>query len=223
MFRLPFAILLSRNRPYMTQHISTPASYFDAVYAHGDDPWRYRSHWFEARKRALLLAMLDRPRFRRAFEPGCANGETTSALAARCDSLLATDRHPRAVQAARERVRAESNVRVAQLTVPGQWPEGAFDLIVVSEFGYYLTPAEVGDMARNIRASLTEDGMLLACHWRHPFDEQASSAEQVHRTLEQQSGLAPCASYVETDFVMQAWCADGLGPATRERQRGQGG
>lgn len=207
----------------MNRHAATPASYFDAVYAHGDDPWRYRSKWFEARKRGLMLAMLDRPRFGRAFEPGCANGETTSALAQRCDSLLATDRHPRAVEAARQRVRQQANVRVEQMTVPQQWPEGSFDLIVVSEFGYYLTPEEVGDLALAIRASLAGDGMLLACHWRHPFDEQACSAELVHRTLEQQTGLAPCASYVETDFLMQAWCADGLGATARERQRDGGG
>jgi protein-L-isoaspartate O-methyltransferase len=203
----------------MTRHAATPASYFDAVYAHGDDPWRYRAHWFESRKRMLMLAMLDRPRYRRAFEPGCANGETTAALAPRCDSLLATDRHPRAVQAARRRVQAEPNVRVEQMTVPRHWPEGSFDLIVASEFGYYLTPADVSDMARAIRTSLAADGMLLACHWRHPFAEQACSAELVHRTLEQETQLAPCASYVETDFLMQAWCADGLGATARERRR----
>lgn len=206
----------------MKSHAATPASYFDSVYAHGDDPWRYRTHWFEARKRMLMLAMLDRPRFRRAFEPGCANGETTSALAARCDSVLATDRHPRAVEAARQRVRADTNARVEQMTVPRQWPDGSFDLIVVSEFGYYLTPAEVGELARAIRASIEPDGLLLACHWRHPFDEQACTAELVHRTLEQETGLAPCVSYVETDFVMQAWSADGLGPTARERQRSAG-
>jgi SAM-dependent methyltransferase len=207
----------------MDRHIATPASYFDAVYANGDDPWRYRAHWFESRKRMLMLAMLDRPRYRRAFEPGCANGETTAALAARCDSLLATDRHPRAVEAARRRVQGQSNVRVEQMTVPAHWPGGSFDLIVVSEIGYYLSPAQVGELARAIRASLAADGLLLACHWRHPFDEQACSAELVHRTLEQETQLAPCASYVETDFVMQAWCADGLGPTARERRRGEAG
>lgn len=35
------------------------------------DPWDFESRWYEQRKYALSAAMLPKPRYRRAFEPGC--------------------------------------------------------------------------------------------------------------------------------------------------------
>ena len=37
-----------------------------------DDPWSFKSRWYEARKRALTLAALPKLRYGRAYEPGCA-------------------------------------------------------------------------------------------------------------------------------------------------------
>ena len=48
---------------------ATPSEYFDAIYAH-DDPFGYRERWYEARKRALLLASLPAQRFGRVWEIG---------------------------------------------------------------------------------------------------------------------------------------------------------
>ena len=78
--------------------------YFDALYEACDDPWGFRNRWYERRKRLLTMALLPRERYRRAFEPGCANGELSAQLAARCDSLLATDLNETAVRLASERV-----------------------------------------------------------------------------------------------------------------------
>ena len=61
--------------------------YFDGLYKSSDDPWNLREGWYERRKRSLTLALLPRPRYRNAFEPGCANGELTAELATRCDAL----------------------------------------------------------------------------------------------------------------------------------------
>ncbi|MFE7421819.1 hypothetical protein [Rhodococcus sp. NPDC057529] len=60
-------------------------SYFDAMYAASPDPWGFGDRWYEQRKYALTLAALPRPRYRRAFEPGCSIGILTAALAHRCD------------------------------------------------------------------------------------------------------------------------------------------
>jgi hypothetical protein len=35
--------------------------YFDALYAASDDPYASRQRWYEARKRAVLLAALPQP------------------------------------------------------------------------------------------------------------------------------------------------------------------
>lgn len=96
--------------------MNSMALYFDELYRRSDDPWKLREGWYERRKRALTLAMLPRPRYRNAFEPGCANGELTLELARRCDALLAADLHGRAVQLTRERV-----ARGLAADTPGQW------------------------------------------------------------------------------------------------------
>ena len=45
---------------------------------------------------------------------------------------------------------------------------GRFDLVSVSEVGYFLGPAALERLVGRALAALTEDGHLLLCHWRHP-------------------------------------------------------
>ena len=61
---------------------------FERVYAASDDPWGFRTSWYEARKRSILLACLPRQRYRSGYEPGCSNGELAAVLALRCERLL---------------------------------------------------------------------------------------------------------------------------------------
>lgn len=190
--------------------MSTTMLYFDELYRRSDDPWRLREGWYERRKRSLTLALLPRPRYRNGFEPGCANGELTAELAKRCDALLAADLHARAVELARERVAGASNVRIEQRTVPREWPtqDGPFDLIVISEFAYYLDPAELETLAACIAGSLTTDGTLLACHWRRPFAEARESADHAHALFDARCGLARLAHHDEADLLIDVWSRD---------------
>ncbi|MFM0169164.1 class I SAM-dependent methyltransferase [Paraburkholderia sediminicola] len=198
--------------------MSSPATYFDELYQQSDDPWKLREGWYESRKRSLTLALLPRPRYRSAFEPGCANGELTAELAKRCDTLLAADLHERAVQLARERVAGAAHVRVEQRTVPLEWPTeaGPFDLIVISEFAYYLDSAELETLASRIAASLTTDGTLLACHWRRPFAEALESADAAHALFDARCGLTRLAHHDEADLLIDVWSRDARSVAQRE-------
>ena len=90
--------------------------YFDALFEGDADPWQFKSRWYEARKRALTLACLPRMRYECAYEPGCANGELSAALATRCDSLLITDGSKRAVDLATARLAGVSNVYADHLS-----------------------------------------------------------------------------------------------------------
>jgi SAM-dependent methyltransferase len=180
---------------------------FDALYAQGDDPWGYRQRWYEARKRALTLASLPRQRYRAGFEPGCANGELAAVLATRCDSYLAADLHATAVQAARERLAALPYVRVAQARMPRDWPapgEG-FDLVVLSEFGYYLSPDELAQLARCCARTLDEGGTVVGCHWRRPIEGCRLDGDGVHRVLRDTLALPVLACHVEADFRLEVW------------------
>ena len=47
--------------------------YFDELHEQ-EDPFGYRSRWYEERKRALLLASLSQRQFHRGWELGCSNG-----------------------------------------------------------------------------------------------------------------------------------------------------
>lgn len=194
------------------------AAYFDAIYA-DDDPFGYRDRWYEARKRDLLLATLPQRRFARAWELGCSNGETTAELAARCDALLATDLNIRAVALARARTAHLAHVDVQQAQHPGQWPDGRFDLIVFAEVGYYLSPAELRDTATRLGTSLTDAGVLLACHWLAPFAQAQQTGRQVHRTLAREAGLQRMFRYRDADVLLEGWSRDGVSVAARDGLR----
>ncbi|MGO4331194.1 class I SAM-dependent methyltransferase [Cupriavidus sp. 2TAF22] len=215
----PLVVIDSESPGEAPDPVAAPqdmGTYFDALYASSDDPWSYRTSWYEARKRGLMLAMLDRKRYRCAFEPGCGNGELCAALARRCDSLLAADMHPRAVEAARQRLAGIPNVRVMQLTVPEAWPRASFELIVISELAYYLPEDQVAKLGRRVRRSLVHGGLLLACHWRHPFAGRRVPPERAHALLEKHTGLPCIATHAEADFLMQAWLRGSGSVASRE-------
>ncbi|WP_426805202.1 methyltransferase [Stenotrophomonas sp. SrG] len=192
------------------------AAYFEQIYQH-PDPFQYRDRWYEARKRALTLASLPRQRYRNGWELGCSNGVLTAELAARCDALLATDLSAAALAEASVSTQAHANVRLQQASHPDQWPQGQFDLIVVSEVGYYLSPQDVVTMATQLRGSLADDGLLLACHWVHPFAEARTSAAQVHRAFAR--GLEEAFFYQDADMLLQGWSAEPVSVARWEGLR----
>ena len=179
------------------------ADAFDAFYADGgEDPWGFTDRWYEQRKQAITLASLPRRHFGRAFEPGCSIGVLTELLAPRCEDLLATDVAQAALLQARRRTSRFPQVRIERASVPAQWPDGEFDLIVLSEVGYYCGSDDLTRLAERAASSLAADGVLVACHWRHPVAEYPISGDDVHAALRAQLGLASLAQHLEEDFVL---------------------
>src|SRR4028119_1513992 len=113
--------------------------YFEELYGRSEDPWKFATSEYEQRKYRQTLAALEGRRFRQALEAGCSIGVFTAMLAPYCDELLAVDTSERAVGLARERLSGSRHVRLERRTLPEEAPEGPFDLIVASEFLYYLT------------------------------------------------------------------------------------
>jgi SAM-dependent methyltransferase len=196
--------------------MSVADSYFDQLFHDNDDPWAFKQRWYERRKRALTLAALPRERYQSIFEPGCANGELSAELAARCDRLLCCDTSLRAVELARERLAAFEHARVLHARLPAQWPDAQFDLIVFSELGYYLDSADLERWVERALASLTPDGQLLACHWRPDIEGCALNAEAVHRTLGMRLPMQKLFSHHEPDFLLDLWSRDGTSVAEQE-------
>ena len=117
--------------------------HFEQLYQHSPDPWSTATRWYERRKRSLLLASLQRERYRHGFEPGCGIGETTSDLMERCDQLCAVDSSERAVWLCHRDIEKpwERGLDLRIMALPSDWPPvppGGFDLIVVSELAFRL-------------------------------------------------------------------------------------
>lgn len=184
--------------------MSLPASYFDEMYARSADPWGFTQRWYEQRKYAITVAMLPRRRYRRAFEPGCSIGVLSEALAPRCEALLAVDRSAVAVDTARTRLARFPHVRVGQWALPS-WPARTFDLVVLSEVGYYFDEPELAGMLTAAVDSLEPGGHLVAVHWRHPVPEYPRSGDEVHAALAGTAGLASVARHREPDFALDVF------------------
>lgn len=181
---------------------SVPGDYFTRMYDGSPDPWGFRTRWYERRKRDLTLAALTRPSYRRAFEPGCSIGMLTRLLGQRCSRLVASDVDPRALTAAAAAVADQEHVTVERLRVPDEWPDGAFDLVVVSELGYYLSGAELHRLFDRVADSLEPGGTLLLCHWRHPVADYPRLGDSVHANALAHGGLVPAVHVQDQDFVL---------------------
>lgn len=192
--------------------MTATATDFHAMFDH-PDPWGLESLWYEARKRDVVLAALPDARYGTAFEAGCATGMLTERLAARCDHLLAVDLVPRAVACTRARVarHGHRHVEVATANLPMEWPEGPehhFDLIVLSEIGYFLHPDAWRDTAQRAAGALTDAGVILACHWLRPFAGRTQSTRHVHAAIARQPGLHRHVRHLEPDFLLEVWSRD---------------
>ncbi len=199
--------------------MTTVAANLADLYATSDDPWGFRTRWYERRKRALLLAALPRESFGSAWEMGCSNGELAAALAPRCDRLLASDGNERAAELARRRLAGLGHVRVAQLWLPAQWPTNSFDLIVMSEFAYFLSRREFAALLPNLATSLTAAGTFVACHWRHPVECGDLAGDEIHSSLARTLPWTLAATHEEPDFRIDVWTVDPSTAAEREGLR----
>jgi len=185
--------------------VSTPQGYFEQMYAATPDPWSFETRWYDNRKHDLTVAALPRPRYRSAFEPGCSTGALTARLAPRCDALLAVDGVESAVATASRRLAAEPHVTVARARMPQEWPARTFDLIVLSELGYYFDDRDLDTLLARTLTALEPGGDLVAVHWRRPVAEHARPGDEVHARLAATPGLERTAEHREADFVLEVY------------------
>jgi len=169
------------------------------LHADSPDPWGVETRWFERRKRELVLAMLPRQDFERSLELGCSTGALAEALAARSRRLVAVDQSPSAASAAERRFRDDDRVEVARLDVPREWPSGHFDLVVVSEVGYFMSPVGLERLVARVADALTPDGVVVLCHWRHPIEGWPLDSDAVREGFRRGQLPHVAASYLDRD------------------------
>jgi trans-aconitate methyltransferase len=181
---------------------STPAYVFDGFIDPADDPTDTSSHWSEKRRREILMASLPLRRLGRVLEIGCAGGQVTAELTRRADTVTAIDSDPAAVQSARRFVPGD-DVRFAVGRMPGDWPPGRFDTVVLSEVGCELAPADLDRVIELIEEST--EGCLVACHSRRYVPEHTQTGDAVHRALRAMAGWETTVAHEEQDFVLEVF------------------
>jgi cyclopropane fatty-acyl-phospholipid synthase-like methyltransferase len=139
--------------------------YFDALYRADPDPWKFAASPYERDKYTLTLDAMPKPRYRSALEVGCSIGVLTRSLASRCHTLIAIDAAQTPLLEARRRCADLPGVRFEHMFAPDQWPDGAFELILLSEVVYYLSRDDVGRLAAKVTNSLAQGGSVILVHW----------------------------------------------------------
>jgi predicted TPR repeat methyltransferase len=160
------------------------AAFFDEIYAEDPDPWKFETSAYEQAKYDATIAALRDDHFANGLEIGCSIGVLTQRLAARVDDLLAID----VAEAALDRARARDlpNVAFELREVPEEFPDGAYDLIVISEVMYYLDVPAFDATCDAIERTL--DGTLLAVHWRPSAPRYPLTGDEVHERLRTRFG-----------------------------------
>ncbi|KJH64819.1 methyltransferase [Acinetobacter calcoaceticus] len=193
--------------------------YFEDLYRHNSDPWGYDSHWYEARKRQICLALLTKPRYPKVLEVGCSNGHLSIHLAQRAEQLWCIDVSECAVQLASERLQEFEHVVVENRKIPEDYSIQKFDLILISEMAYYLSANELHQFIEMLKHSLNDDGEILCCHWRHEIQDFELNAEQVHQAFQQHFPFHHYLSLNDPDFMIDVWTANTSSLAQQEKLR----
>jgi cyclopropane fatty-acyl-phospholipid synthase-like methyltransferase len=159
--------------------------YFEALYNTAADPWKFATSPYEQAKYSLTLNAMPRPRYRSALEVGCSIGVLTRSLASRCDAVVAIDVAEAPLVEARRRCADLPSVCFEQMFVPNEWPDGVFELILLSEIVYYLSREDVGRLAARVTRSLPKGGSVILVHWTggtdYPLSGDAAAALFIER------------------------------------------
>ena len=225
---------LADNIDINSQSAAYSESYFDALYNDNSDPWQYQTRWYEKRKRDICLAILPQSQYNNAIELGCGNGVLSELLAQRCLTLVSIDGNQRAVQLAKARLAEVSHVKVIQGVIPNDlmtlkdtfmeaYPlsndtstnKPPFDLIVISEILYYLSPNDIDTVIAWTQQNLAIGGTLLCCHWRYAIDGFTMTGETVHQRLNDAFNFANNEKHqiafnhqsqiIDSDFLLDVW------------------
>jgi SAM-dependent methyltransferase len=156
------------------------STYFEKIYQTNPDPWQFETSPYESEKYFASLAALPAPYYQHGFEVGGSIGVLTRLLAGRCHRLLSIDISPTAQRRARARCGDQPHVEFQIMQFPREKPEQTFDLIVLSEVGYYLSASDLLSARGWIIQALQPGGHLLLVHWTPFVEDYPLSGDEVH-------------------------------------------
>ncbi len=155
----------SADAPTGRRPTTLDPDYFKGMYATEADPWRFATSPYERDKYAATLAALPRAHYASALDVGCSIGVFTHQLCPRCDALIGLDVVPSVLDAARARCADCPNAHFMLAAVPGTWPDGRFDLILISEVAYYLDRADLARLVARVESAVLPEADIVLVHW----------------------------------------------------------
>ena len=190
-----------------THKKSLRPEYFEDVYSANEDPWNFETSDYEAAKYEITLESLPQQKYESAFEIGCSIGVLTEKLAARCEKLLAVDVNETALAKSQKRCGNLAHVELKKMQIPGEFPDEDFDLIVVSEVGYYLSIEDWQTAQDKILSHLKPHGTVVLVHWTHYVDDYPQTGDDIHDSFMEttKNRLKLIKSTRTNDYRLDVW------------------
>lgn len=155
---------------------------FDAKFAGDADPWQTFKDRDEALKRRAILHAMGVGPLGRVIELAAGNGSNSAAIAPRALRLDATEATASGTALVAKAIASRGRrARAIRLAVPTRLPRRRYDIAVVAELIYYLTPRAMARSARDIAAVLRAGGTLVLAHHRIDFPDFAQHAGNLQR------------------------------------------
>jgi Nodulation protein S (NodS) len=173
---LPAVVPLATKRSREPDH-------FQRLYESSVDPWNLAGSRYEAAKYQHTLGMLGGGNFAAGLEVGCSIGVLTRPLAARCEKLLAVDNVAAPLRLARARCADLTQVQFARMQAPQEWPDHVFDLVVLSEILYFLSPDDIAYCARRVADWTSLNAVALLVNWLGQSDDPSTGDEAADRFI----------------------------------------
>jgi hypothetical protein len=91
------------------------------------------------------------------------------------------------------------------MQVPYEFPQEMFDLIVVSEVGYYLSLEDLQITKALILKSLKPQGDLILVHWTPKAKDYPLTGDEVHEVFLDTEGLKHLEARREEEYRLDVW------------------
>lgn len=155
---------------------------FEAKFRSNDDPWSTFTDRDEAVKRRAILQAMGAGPWGRVLELAAGNGSNSVAIAPRALRLDATEATEAGTALVARAIRARGpRARALRLVLPARLPRSRYDIVLVAELLYYLSPRAMRETAREIARVLRPGGLLVVAHHRIDFPDFVQHAHGLQR------------------------------------------
>jgi len=159
---------------------SLPRDYFDELYTQNPDPWNFATKPYEHEKYLATLEHLPKASYNQTLELGCSIGVLSEMLGSRTEQLLSVDAAQIALDQAKQRCANIKNIRFQRATLPAEFPAGEFDLVLMSEVGYYFALPDLKVLSEKTIHSLQANGDLVLVHYLPLVPDYPLTGDEVH-------------------------------------------